>query len=337
MAPAVTPRTSLREFPVVEPLEAQSRITQHAAREAIQHGLTLPPAFKVYFVDVPRDSTIHRGETFQAASGGPVDVFVRADLTPDALRQVLLHELQHVHDHGVLFTADRDWLERRAVAFAARVGAGPDTATSPSTSSCPASPPRRDTSVAMDPSADLTTGAVGTPTRDFDPMTFSIRHGMVLLMEVEGFLLTGDLAHALGVLTHSVSRVLAVVAARHLYHADAALLLTALATFRHETTALSQRLRPGLTSSFADGHVLNPQELLRLTESRRENIHVDLDALVGLRDFLTAWSNHTPGLKLSTFADRITRAGQAIRVKPASAKPAPRNLSIVDRREAGAA
>jgi hypothetical protein len=191
--------------------------------------------------------------------------------------------------------------------------------------------------MAVDKSADLTTGAVGASAANFDPMTFSIRHGMVLLSEVEGFLLAGDMAHALEVLSHSVSRVLAVVAARHIYHPDAALLLTALTSFRQETTALSQRLRPGLTSSFADGHVLNRQELLRLAESRLENLHVDLDALVGLRDFLTAWSNHEPGLKLRTFAERITRAGQAIRVQPASAKPAPRHLASVDRREAGAA
>jgi hypothetical protein len=129
--PAATPRTSLREFPVVEPREAQARTIQHAVREAIQHGLTLPPTFKVYFVDVPRDSTIHRGETFQAASGDRVDVVVRADLMPDALRWVLLHELQHVHDRRLLLAADRDWLERRAVEFAARVGPGPGTATSP--------------------------------------------------------------------------------------------------------------------------------------------------------------------------------------------------------------
>lgn len=115
--------TSLSGFPVVSPREAQVAIIQRAERRARELGLTLPAGVKFYLVDVPRDSTIHHGgETF-CYGAGRVEVYFRADLMPDALYEVALHEYQHVADHERVATAwgfDWAWLERRAEDFVAK-------------------------------------------------------------------------------------------------------------------------------------------------------------------------------------------------------------------------
>ena len=162
----------------------------------------------------------------------------------------------------------------------------------------------------------------------FDPLTFSVRHAAIIVAEVEGYLLSGDVAHALSLMAHSLSRPLAAVAAHHAFHRDAEVMLNALATYRAAVTDLALRMRPGPALALQSGFGLNRQDLLNLAESNPD-IHIDLGRFGQLRAFLTAWGNNEPGpRKLTDLAALIGAAAQAIRVvTPASAKP--RNLSAV--------
>ncbi len=106
---------ALSTYPEVQPTELQLAVVRQAELDASRYGGLQLPDITWHFVNAP---FAHRGES--GSANGRAVVYLSASLEGDALRDVSLHELRHVHD----VRSDVAWslieLERLAIAFVAQ-------------------------------------------------------------------------------------------------------------------------------------------------------------------------------------------------------------------------
>lgn len=108
----------LRNCRPAVPLPRQAQIVDEVLRAARRAGLSLPPTMRIEWREGREDIT---SGCVITDTGGAITMYLTVNISPDALREVAFHETMHVHDAASGTSRTRLELERRAIAFAARM------------------------------------------------------------------------------------------------------------------------------------------------------------------------------------------------------------------------
>lgn len=114
--------------PPVDPSPGQVRIVERAIAQARAAGLNVPASSATpQWRDRPRDRDRRPGDPLitdgcvRTLEDGRIAMYLDANLWPDELERVALHEIQHIHDtaSGLWRNLSREEMEERADTFAA--------------------------------------------------------------------------------------------------------------------------------------------------------------------------------------------------------------------------